>query len=146
MHRLFALVEVLDNRSKVIQVLTNHSKLLYGELFPVVVVVKVVRLDLLELLFLIRLLHVDCIVVETSDVFGCVYDLAGLQIVNGLVLALSRISPFLHLKHSSPFEPFVVKVYSLRAESVIFICCLKVFILVPESTGTGLFNSLIFLF
>ena len=97
MYCLFALVEVLDNSSKVIQVLTNHSKLLYGELFPVVVVVKVVRLDLLELLLLIRLLHVDGIVVETSDVFGCVDDLAGLQIVNGLGRSLPVLTELLEV-------------------------------------------------
>ena len=100
MYCLFALVEVLDNRSEVIQVLTNHCKLLYGELFPVVEVVKVVHLDLLELLFLVRLLHVDCIVVETSDVFGCVDDLAGLQIVNSLGRSLSVLTELLEVVDS----------------------------------------------
>ena len=97
MRRLFALVEILDNRSEVIQVLTNHSKLLYGELLPVVVVVKVVRLDLLELLLFIWLLHVDCIVVETSDVFGCVDDLTGLQIVDSLRRSLSVLTELLEI-------------------------------------------------
>ena len=94
-HRLFALVEILDNRSEVIQVLTNHSKLLNSKLLPIVIVVEVICLDLLELLFLIRLLHVDCIVVETSDVLGCVDDLAGLQVVNGLGRSLSILTELL---------------------------------------------------
>ena len=56
---LLAFVEIFDDRSEVVQVLTDHSKLLNGELLPFFVVVRMIRLDLLELLFFVRLLHVD---------------------------------------------------------------------------------------
>ena len=75
---LLAFVEIFDDRSEVVQVLTNHSKLLNGKLLSIVVVVEVIRLDLLELLFLVRLLHIYGIVVETGDVLGSVDYLAGL--------------------------------------------------------------------
>jgi hypothetical protein len=56
---LLAFVEIFDDRSEVVQVLTDHSKLLNGELLHIFVVVQMIRLDLLELLFFVRLLHVD---------------------------------------------------------------------------------------
>ena len=59
-----------------------------------------VRLDLLELLFFVWLLHVDRIVVETSDVFGCVDDLARLQVVNGLSRSFSVLTELLKVVDS----------------------------------------------
>jgi len=57
----------------------------------------VVRLDLLELLLLFRLLHVDRIVVEPCNVLGSVDDLAGLEVVDGLRCSLSVLAELLQV-------------------------------------------------
>jgi hypothetical protein len=53
----------------------------------------VIRLDLLELLLLVWLLHIDGIVVETGNVLRCIDDLTRLQVVN-LSRSLSVLTEF----------------------------------------------------
>jgi len=89
---LLALVKVFNDGSEVIQVLTNYCKLLDSEFFSVVVIVEMVGLNLLELLFLVRLLHVDCVVIKTRDVFGSIDNLAGLEVVDRLRSSLSVLA------------------------------------------------------
>ena len=103
-HGLFTLVELLDDCSEILQVLPDHSKLLNRQFFPVVVVVEVVGLDLLEFLLFVRLLHVNGVVIETSDVFSCVDDLARLEVANRLCSSFSVLAELLQVvnRHQDP--------------------------------------------
>ena len=77
----FLVVKLFDDPSEVTQVLPDDRKLLNSEFFSVVVVIKVIVFNLNELLFLLRLLHVDCVVVEASNVLSRVDYLAWLEVV-----------------------------------------------------------------
>jgi len=103
-HQPLALVEVFDDRGEVLQVLSDHGKLLNREFLSIVVVVEMVGFDLLELLLFVRLLHIDGVVVETRDVLWCVDDLARLKAVKGLCSALSVLTELLQVvnRHQNP--------------------------------------------